>query len=85
VRLLAARVLAGRGEREAVLKAFRELLPVYVGLEARYRYGEYLADLEQHEAALQTFNDLIAHAKRFGCSLEDEQEWLTAARRAISA
>jgi hypothetical protein len=32
-----------------------------------------------------TFNDLIAHARRFGCSLEDEQEWLTAARRAISA
>ena len=84
VRLLEARVLAGRGEREAALAAFRELMPVYVGLEARYRYGRYLDDLAQHEAALQTYNDLIAHAKRFGCSLEDEQQWLASAKRAIS-
>lgn len=84
VRLLDARVLEGQGENDAALMAYRELLPVYVGLEARYRYGALLARLGQQESALQIFNDLIRHAKRAPSPIEEEQQWANAARRAIS-
>jgi len=42
-----------------------------------------LAQLGQHEAASQVFNEVVKHAKRFSSSLEDEQQWANAARRAI--
>jgi len=83
VRLLEARVLEGRGENDAALAAYRDLIPVFVGLEARFRYGDMLAQLGQHEAASQVFNEVVKHAKRFSSSLEDEQQWANAARRAI--
>jgi hypothetical protein len=83
VRLLEARVLEGRGENDAALAVYRDLIPVFVGLEARYRYGEMLARLGQHEAASHMFNEVISHSKRFASSLEDEQRWANAARQAI--
>jgi hypothetical protein len=83
VRLLEARVLEGRGENDAALAAYRNLVSVFVGLEARYRYGEFLARLGQHEAASHMFNEVIKHSKRFASSIEDEQQWLSAARQAI--
>jgi hypothetical protein len=85
VRLLEARVLEGRGQRDAALAAYRELLPVFVGLEARYRYGELLAKLGQHEAASSMFNEVLTHAKRFASAVDDEERWVHAARRALSA
>jgi hypothetical protein len=84
VRLLDARVLAGRGENDAALAAYRDLVPVFVGLEARYRYGEFLARLERHEAASHMFDEVIKHSRRFASSIEDEQRWAAAARQAIS-
>ena len=44
-RLLEARVLEGRGENDAAIAVFRELVPAFVGLEARYRYGSLLLRL----------------------------------------
>lgn len=82
--LLEARVLAGRGQTDAALAAYRDLIPVFVGLEARYRYGALLLERGQLEAANQMFNEVIAHAKRFPAVTESEQQWLSAARRAIS-
>jgi hypothetical protein len=83
VQLLAARILEGRGETDAALAAYRALLPVYVGLEARFRYGDLLSRLGQHEAANLVFEELLKSAKRASALVEQEQEWVDAARRAI--
>jgi hypothetical protein len=83
VSLLEARILDGRGAKDAALAAYRALIPVFVGLEARYRYGDFLSRLGQHEAALHVFNELIVHSKRFTSAIEDEQQWVDAARQAI--
>jgi hypothetical protein len=83
VRLLHARVLEARGETDAALAMFRELIPVFVGLEARYRYGELLLRLGKQEAAMEMFNDVLRHAKRFTSAVEDEERWASAARQAV--
>jgi hypothetical protein len=57
---------------------------VFVGLEARYRYGSFLSQLGRHEAAMETFNEVVKHAKRFSSSLEEEERWASAAKQAIS-
>jgi hypothetical protein len=84
VRLLEARVLEARGQTDAALAIFRELIPVFVGLEARYRYGDLLLRLGKQEAAMEMFNEVIRHAKRFTSAVEDEERWASAARQAIS-
>ena len=83
VRLLEARLLEGRGETDAALVAYRELLPAFVGLEARYRYGRLLMQLGRHDAGIEVMNDVLKHAKRFTSSLEEEERWVEAAREAI--
>jgi hypothetical protein len=83
-RLLEARVLEGRGDADAALAVYRELLPAFVGLEARYRYGRLLLRLGRQEAAMEMFNEVLKHAKRFASSIEDEEQWACAARQAIS-
>ena len=85
VRLLEARLFEGTGENDAAIAVYRELVPQFVGLEARYRYGMLLTRLGRHEAALQVLNEVITHAKRFASSIDDEQQWVAAARRAIAA
>jgi len=82
-RLLEARLLEARGETEAALAAYRELLPAFVGLEARYRYGRLLLRLGRHEAAMEVMNDVLKHARRFASSIEEEEQWVEAAREAI--
>lgn len=84
VRLLEARVLEGRGENDAALALYRELAPVFVGLEARYRYGNLLLRLGKAEAALEMFNEVVKHSKRFVSSVEEEEQWASAAKRAIA-
>jgi hypothetical protein len=85
VRLLEARVLEGRGQNEAALAVYRELIPAYVGSEALYRYAALLSRLGQHESARDIFNEVIKHSKRFAAATEDEQWWVDAARQAIAA
>ena len=63
---------------------YRELAPVFVGLEARYRYGNLLLRLGKQEAALEMFNEVVKHSKRFASSVEEEEQWASAARRAIA-
>lgn len=84
VKLLEARLLEGQGHTDAALLAYRELIPVYVGLEARYRYASLLSRLGQQESAMQMLNDLIKYAKRSVSLVDDEQRWVDAARRAIA-
>jgi hypothetical protein len=84
-RLLEARVLQGQGETDAAIAVHRELIPEFVGMEARYRYGELLLALGQHEAALQMFNEILKHSKRSAGSTEDELRWISAARKAVAS
>lgn len=84
VRLLEARILEGEGQNDAALRTYRDLLPLYVGLEARYRYAALLSRLGQQESAMQVFNDMIKDAKRTASPVEEEQRWANAARRAIA-
>ncbi len=83
VRLLEARVHEGRGEYDAALAIYREILPAFVGLEARYRYGRLLLRLGRQDAAMEMFNEVVKHAKRFASSIEEEERWAEAARQAI--
>jgi hypothetical protein len=84
-RLLEARVHEGRGEYDAALAIYREILPAFVGLEARYRYGRLLLRLGKQEAAMEMFREVVKHARRFASSIEEEQQWAEAARQAIVA
>jgi hypothetical protein len=83
VRLLEARVHEARGEYDAALAIYREILPPFVGLEARYRYGRLLLRLGRQEAAMEMFNEVVKHARRFASSIEQEEHWAEAARQAI--
>ena len=85
VRLLEARVLEGQGQNDVALSAYQELVPVFVGLEARFRYASYLSRIGQHESALQVLNEIVKNSKRFASSLEDEQHWANAARQAATS
>lgn len=82
-RLLEARLHEGLGQNDAALAVYRDLIPVYVGLEARYRYAEFLSRLGQHASAGVMFNEVIRHARKFESSIEDEQRWADAARQAV--
>lgn len=84
VRLLEARIHEGRGRYDPALAIYREILPAFVGLEARYRYGRLLLRLGRQEAAMEMFNEVVKHAKRFASSIEEEEYWANAARQAIT-
>jgi hypothetical protein len=84
VRLLEARVLEGRGQDDAALSAYRQLIPGFVGLEARYRYGSFLLRQGRNDAAMEVFNDVVKYAKRFSSAIEEEERWAAAAKRAIA-
>ena len=84
-RLLEVRVMEGRGENDAALAGYRELIPAFIGLEARYRYGDFLSRLGRHEAASAVFDEVIKHSKRFASSVEDEERWAMAAREALGS
>lgn len=84
VRLLEARLSDGRGDTDNALAIYRELVPQYVGMEARYRYGELLSRLGQHEAAGHVFNEILKLAKRSSGSIDEERQWIAAARKAIA-
>lgn len=83
-RLLEARVLEGQGRIDAALAMYRELVPIFVGLEARFRYGSFLLRLGKHEAAMEIFNEVVKHAKRFSSPIEEEARWASAAKQVIA-
>ena len=83
-RLLHARALAGRGETEAALAEYRELVAVYVGLEARCRYGLLLERLGQHTQAHAVFEAAAAQSKRAGTLIETEAGWAKLARQRLA-
>ncbi|MFN2643461.1 MAG: tetratricopeptide repeat protein [Burkholderiales bacterium] len=82
--LLEARLDEGRGAYDSALARYRQLLPQFVGLEARYRYARLLQRLGKTEAALELFNQVVKQAKRHGSAIEEEERWAEAAREAIA-
>jgi hypothetical protein len=83
VRLLEARLHEMKGENDPAIEAYRALLPVYVGLEAKFRYGGLLAKMGQCAAATTVYEELVKQAKQHPPTTEDEEHWLAAAKRAI--
>jgi hypothetical protein len=79
-RLLHARVLEGRGETTTALEEYRELVPAFVGLEARCRYGLLLQRLERASEARAVFDEAVAQSKRTPSPVESEQRWARLAR-----
>ena len=85
VRLLEARVLEGRQRIDDAIALYQQLLPQFVGLEAKYRYGELLVKLGKRDAAIEIFNDVLKTAQRFGLPIAEEERWAIAARQAAKA
>jgi len=79
-RLLHARVLEGRGETESAAAEYRELVPAFVGLEARCRYGALLERLGRRDEARAVFDAAVTQAKRSASPIESEARWSKLAR-----
>jgi len=80
-RLLKARTHEGLGETERALVEYEELARVYVGLEAKCRYGMLLKQLGLAVQANSVFHEMLEHAKRFKLNPDTERPWIDAARR----
>lgn len=80
-RLLYARTLEGLGHAQEALIAYEDLVAVYVGLEARCRYGMLLKQLGFVARANHVFEEVLEYAKRFRINLDSERPWIDAARR----
>jgi hypothetical protein len=85
VRLLRARVLEATGETGTALGEYHELVPAFVGLEARVRYGLLLERLGRADAARAAFEEAIALAKRNPSPIETEARWAKLARERLAA
>jgi hypothetical protein len=80
-RLLFARTLEGLGESRKALAEYQTLAGVYVGLEAKCRYGMLLKQLGMRAQATRVFHEMLEHARRFRINLDSERPWIDAARR----
>ena len=79
VKLLRARLLE-KTDTSAALGLYEDLVPLYPGLEAKYRYGALLSEMGQSTQARNVFEEVLLHAKRFNIQHEGEQEWVRYAR-----
>ena len=84
-RLLHARVLEATGQTDAALAEYRELVPAFVGLEARYRYALLLERLARHDESRAVLEELVARAKRNPSPIEAEERWAKLARERLAA
>ncbi len=80
VRLLHARVLEGGGDSAAALEEYRGLVPAFVGLEARCRYGLALERLGRADEARALFDEAATQAARTPSPVETELRWARLAR-----
>lgn len=84
VKLLMAQVLEAEGD-SAASRFYEELIPVFPGMEAKYRYGLHLKSMGHHKQADSLFQEIIEHARRFNIRHDEELQWVSAAKRALSA
>jgi hypothetical protein len=83
VSLLRARLLEGEGETHAALQEYEALLPVYVGLEPRYRHALLLKQAGRDDDALAAFSAMQTHAQKHRVSHDGELAWLDRAKNAL--
>jgi hypothetical protein len=81
--LLNARALEGLGDHEDALLEYERLTQVFVGLEARCRYGLLLKRLGLNVQANRVFEEVLAHARRFNVRVHTEQVWIDMAKRSL--
>jgi len=55
-----------------------------LGLEAKVRYGQLLKRLGHETQARSVFRDALAHAKRFNVKQEEEQAWVSVAKKELA-
>ena len=84
-RLLNARALEGLGRDQDALREYEELTHVFVGLEAKCRYGLLLKRLGLEKQADHIFSEVLTYARRFNIRLDAEQVWIETARRSLAA
>jgi hypothetical protein len=68
-------------EARKALAEYQTLAGVYVGLEAKCRYGMLLKQLGMRAQATRVFHEMLEHARRFRINLDSERPWIDAARR----
>lgn len=83
-KLLLAQVLEAEGDASAT-RVYEELLQVFPGMEAKYRYGLYLKSMGHTKQAHGLFQEIVEHARRFNIHHDEEIQWVSAAKRALSA
>jgi hypothetical protein len=84
-RLLRARILEGLGREQEALHEYEELVDVYVGLEAKVRYGQLLRRMGYETQACSVFQGIVEYARRVRITHDAEREWLGLARRSVRA
>jgi hypothetical protein len=84
IALLRARALEGLGEDTSALDEYERLADTAVGLEAKVRYGQLLKRLGHETQARSVFEGALAHAKRFNVKHEEEQAWVSVARKELA-
>ena len=82
-RLLHARVLEGTGDNGGALRLYEALLPVFVGLEARYRHGLLLKKLGHTNQARAALESMQEHARKHRVSHDNELAWLNLAKKEL--
>jgi hypothetical protein len=84
VALVRARALEGLGEQTAALDEYERLAGAAVGLEAKIRHGQLLKRLGYATHARSVFEQALAHAKRFNLKHDEEQVWVSVARKELA-
>lgn len=84
VALVHARALEGLGEETAALDAYERLAGAAVGLEAKIRHGQLLKRLGYATHARSVFEEALAHARRFKLKHEEEQAWVSVAKKELA-
>jgi len=84
VRLLKARTLEESGDTLGALAEYEDIVPTYVGLEAKSRYALLLKKAGHLKQAENLFIEIVAHAKRFNVNMESERAWVKLAQQNIS-
>ena len=81
--LLRARTLEGCGDPQAALQAYEALLPLYVGLEARYRHALLLKKMGHTVQARSALEAMQDHARKHRVSHDGELAWLGQAKKEL--
>jgi len=84
IKLLLARALEAEGDVGAT-QTYEELIPVFPGFEAKYRYGLHLKSMGLSKQANGVFEEIIEHARNYKIKHVEEMQWVSAAKQSLSA